>query len=111
MLKSGCSNEPSFLGVNAGRLKLSWKVCAVSEEEVVKEEEERGRWGSCTCKDIHNKRHKQQVLPHHLLSTCVFWLTSNLGFSPQQLGKMRMMLMEAISEKRLCAARGQLSAC
>lgn len=39
MLKSGCSNEPSFLGVNAGRLKLSWKVCAVSEEEVVKEEE------------------------------------------------------------------------
>lgn len=44
MLKSGCSNEPSFLGVNAGRLKLSWKVCAMSEEEVVKEEE-RGRWG------------------------------------------------------------------
>lgn len=44
----------------------------VKEEE----EEERGRWGSCTCKDVHNKRHKQQVLPHHLLSTCVFWLTS-----------------------------------
>lgn len=32
MLRSGCSNEPSFLGVNAGKLKLSWKVCAVPEE-------------------------------------------------------------------------------
>lgn len=36
----------------------------------------RRRGGSCTCKDVHNKRHKQQVFSHHLLSTCVFWLTS-----------------------------------
>lgn len=73
-------------------------------------EEERVRWGHVHARTSTTKGTNNRFF--HIIYSVRASSGShqNLGFSPQQLGKMRMMLMEAISEKRLCAARGQLSA-
>lgn len=105
MLRSGCSNEPSFLGVNAVKLELE---CVLYVHVCVKRK--KGGGGGVVHARIYTQlKHTGPTEFFHIMSTvCVSsGARQSLCFSPRRLGKVtKTMLMDEMPEKILNATKG-----